>query len=220
MDSQEAQCEHAKNFTTQALFTGALDRFTIHFVELACLSRRIPEPNLEWSFSRLLSCLPRHPATSSLFTPFQASLWMKDFLRSRNIQAIAHLMKKIWNADLLAYIQTSPNQAGTFLACFACFRVGIFLLAFFRETNPKPSHRRSGFNCLPPPFLMARSACCNSKSQTFLRNFHYSFHCSKLARISGFPSVCNVWPPLPCSGIPGHGRYSLYIAFTSFFWRT
>lgn len=126
-------------------------------------------------------------------------------------------MKKIWNADLLAYIQTSPNQAGTFLACFARFRVGIFLFAFFRETNPKPSHRRSGFNCLPPPFLMARSACCNSKSLTFLRNFHYSFHCSKLARISGFPSVCNVWPPLPCSGIPGHGRYSLYIAFTSFF---
>jgi hypothetical protein len=38
-------------------------------------------------------------------------------------------MKKIWNADLLAYIQTSPNQAGTFLACFARFRVGIFLLA-------------------------------------------------------------------------------------------
>lgn len=26
---------------------GALDRFTIHFVELACLSRRIAEPNLE-----------------------------------------------------------------------------------------------------------------------------------------------------------------------------
>jgi hypothetical protein len=38
-------------------------------------------------------------------------------------------MKKIWNADLLAYIQTSPNQASTFLACFARFRVGIFLLA-------------------------------------------------------------------------------------------
>jgi hypothetical protein len=27
------------------------------------------------------------------------------------------------------------------------------------------------------------------KNQTFMRNFHYSFHCSKLARISGFPSV-------------------------------
>jgi hypothetical protein len=63
-----------------------LDRFTIHFVELACMSRRIPEPNLEWSFSMLLSCLPCHPATSSLFMPFQASLWMKDFLRSQNIK--------------------------------------------------------------------------------------------------------------------------------------
>jgi hypothetical protein len=196
-----------------------LDRFTIHFVELACLSRRIPEPNLEWSFSRLLSCLPRHPATSSLFTPFQASLWMKDFLRSRNIKiSYCSFDEKDLKRRPLS-LHTDFAKPGWHLLSLLCSLSGRYLPPR-RETNPKPSHRRSGFNCLPPPFLMARSACCNSKSQTFMRNFNYSFHCSKLARISGFPSVCNVWPPLPCSGIPGHGRYSLYIAFTSFFWRT